>query len=280
MSGYQVAVQMAVKKLLTVIAGVYLSLSFSTSASADVQLSNGQVLSDSPMWIVTYIEVAYGSIEEAEQLLADHAKLSREEEGNLYFEAVQRIGRQNHFAIMEAWAHPEARARHAAQDHTIAHRHEIQPILYSPYDERVHVGLETIDPQSIAAGDSETVYVLTHLDFSPPEQFAPCNRRPDPNGPCGNDLVSGIAKDSRSHDGNMRFDVLTQTNRLNHMTVVEMWSDLASFEAHQIHPQKKDFRDAITGIEEGSGVHPDPQFTMTRLIGALWDERLYRLIDD
>ena len=261
------------KKLLAVFA-----LGFCVSVQADAELADGTVLSDSPMWIVTYIEVAFDEVDQAKHLLADHVAASRGEPGNQYFEAVQRIGRQNHFVVMEAWADPQARAAHAAADHTIALRHAIQPILYSPYDERVHLSLEAIDPESIPAGNAETIYAITHLDFSPPEQFAPCSRRLDPSGPCGNDLVIGIAKDSRSHAGNMRFDVLTQANRLNHMKVVEMWEDLQALEEHQLHADKKNFRDAIVGIEEGSGVHPDPQFTMTRLIGALWDERLYRLV--
>ena len=257
----------------------YCVLIYSIPAIADVQLANGRVLSDSPMWIVTYIEVAPDRIEEAERLLTNQVQASRQEEGSLYIEVVQRISRQYHFVLLEAWADPDARADHAAATHTLAFRQALQPLLYSPYDERVHVGLETIAPDSIPLGNLETVYAITHADFSPPEQFAPCNRRPNPAGPCGNDLLIGLATDSRLHQGNMRFDVLTQTNRLNHMTVVEMWQDLAAQESHQLHPQKMHFRDAIVGLEEGSGVHPDPQFTMTRMIGSLWDERLYRLIN-
>ena len=259
---------------------VIAALVWSTFAWADVELSDGTILSESPMWIVTYVEVGYDSVDEAKKLLSAQADASGVEQGNLYFEVVQRIGRQNHFALLEAWIDPDARALHAAAEHTIAFRNELQPFLYSPFDERVHVGLDTVSLESIPAADSETVFAITHLDYSPPEQFAPCNRRPNPEGPCGNDLVVGLAQNSRSHEGNMRFDVLTQTNRLNHMTVVEIWEDLHSLESYQLHPKKRDFRDAIVGIEEGSGVHPDPQFTMTRLIGSLWDERLYRVFEN
>ena len=270
------------KKLFSAILAMalgYSALLYSTSANAEVQLADGTVLSDSPMWIVTYIEVAPNAIQAAERVLIDQVQASRQEVGSLYVQVVQRISRQYHFVLMEAWASPGARAEHAAANHTLAFREALQPLLYSPYDERVHVGLETMHADAIPLGDSETVFAITHADFSPPEQFAPCNRRPDPTGPCGNDLLTGLAVDSRLHQGNMRFDVLTQTNRLNHMTVVEMWEDLEAQENHQLHSQKMDFRDAIVGLEEGGGVHPDPQFTMTRLIGALWDERLYRLIE-
>jgi len=246
---------------------------------ADVELGDGTVLSDSPTWIVTYIEVAADAVEETERLLAAQVAASKMEDGNLRFEAVQRISRDNHFVVLEAWSSPQTRANHAAAAHTMAYRTALQPLLYAPYDERPHLGLEATAFDSIPEGDSETVYVITHADSIPPEQFPPCNRRPDPNGPCSNGLLINLAQDSRLHRGNMRFDILTQSNRPNHMTVVEMWQDSDTQLAHQVHPDKKDFRDALAGIEVGSGVDPDPQFVPDMLTGSLWDERLYRLIN-
>lgn len=256
-----------------------LGLGASAQINADVELRDGTILPGSPLWIVSYIEVAPDDIEEAKRLIVKHAQVSREDAGNLRFEVMQRIGRQNHFVVLEAWSDPASQASHTSADHKIAYRHALQPLLYSPYDERFHVGLETADAAGIPKGDSNTVYAITHADLSPPEQFAPCNRRPNPEGPCGNDLITGIAIAGRSHQGNMRFDVLTQINRANHMTVVEMWRDSDAQAAHQSHPERKNFRDALLGIEEGSGVSPDPQYRYSRLIGSLWDERLYRLIE-
>ena len=251
-------------------------LAFSLWASADIELSNGQILSDSPTWIVSYIEIDADATEQVQQLIRQQVASARASAGNLYFEAAQRLSRDYHFVIIEAWANPEARANHAAAAHTRTFRQALQPFLYSPYDERIHVALEAADPRNFPAADASTIYAITHADLTPPEQFAPCPRRPNPQGPCGNDLITGIAVASRSHAGNLRFDVLTQNNRSNHMTLVEMWRDSESQLAHQLHPQKKDFRDALVGIEEGSGVQPDPDFAYSRLIGSLWDERLYR----
>lgn len=262
------------KKLLMILA-----LGFCVSLNADVELADGTILSDSPTWIVTYIEVAASAVDETERLLKEQVAASRMERGSLRFEAIQRVNRNNHFVVLEAWSGPEARAAHAAADHTIAYRKALQPLLYAPYDERPHLGLEATFFAEIPAGTADTIYVITHADSIPPEQFAPCNRRPDPNGPCSNGLLIELAQDSREHEGNLRFDVLTQSNRPNHMTVVEMWENSAAQLAHQIHPEKKDFRDALAGIEVGSGVNPDPQFTPDMLTGSLWDERLYRLIN-
>ncbi|MBT5330669.1 MAG: hypothetical protein HOL48_02680 [Porticoccaceae bacterium] len=258
---------------------VILALGWSVSSFADIELADGTILSDSPMWIVTYIEVAGDAVEETEQLLRDQVQASRMEEGNLRFEAVQRISRSNHFVVLETWTSPETRAQHAAADHTLAYRQALQPLLYAPYDERPHHGLEVTALDDIPAGDADTVYVITHADSIPPEQFPPCTRSAYPNSLCSNALIVQLALDSRDHEGNMRFDILTQSNRPNHMTVVEMWQDSETQLDHQSHQEKKDFRDALAGIEMGSGVNPDPQFTPDMLTGSLWDERLYRLIN-
>lgn len=255
------------------------ALLLATASFADTKLNDGTVLSDSPTWIVTYVEVDVDTVEEAAGLISAQSAASRNEEGNLYFEGLQRLGQDNHFVLLEAWSDSAARAKHAAADHTQSYRSALQPMLYAPYDERPHVGLEAIAPQDIPDADEATVFVLTHADIIPPEQFAPCNRASDPAGPCGNDLLTNLAKVSRAQKGNMRFDVLTQSNRGNHMTVVEMWDSSATQAAHQTSLGKKSFRDELAGIEAGSGVSPDPQFVPNMMTGSLWDERLYRLME-
>ena len=88
-----------------------------------------------------------------------------------------------------------------------------------------------------------------------------------------------IREVSRKHKGNLRFDALTQTNRPNHMTVVEMWAADKDQEAHQVTADVKNFRDALSGLVPGSGVAGDPLFLLNPLTGSLYDERLYKLID-
>lgn len=265
--------------LLKLLTGVC-AIAIATGAIADTRLNDGTVLADTPTWIVTYIEVAADLVDEARDLIVEQSNTSRLEEGNLRFEALQRLGRSNHFVILEVWTDLDARAAHAASAHTETFRKALQPKLYAPYDERPHVGLAATVPESIPEGDDTTIYVLTHADIIPPEQFAPCNRAPNVDGPCGNDLLINLAKASRKHAGNMRFDILTQSNRGNHMTVVEMWDKADSQAAHQSHPDKKRFRDEFAGVEAASGVNPDPQFILNMMTGSLWDERLYRSIID
>ena len=267
------------KTLFRTLSGfIVLSFVFALSAQADTKLRDGTILSDKPLHILSYIEVAPSSAAAPAAMLKKQVAASKSEAGNLRFEALERIGRKGHFVVLEAWTGPKARANHAKAAHTISYRKALQSHLYNPYDERPHVSLDAVDPAKIAKGSASTVYVVTHVDIIPPEQFAPCKRQVDKAGPCGNELVVGLVKASRSHPGNMRFDVITQSNRSNHMTVVEMWDSAKSQEAHQVTGDVKSFRDMLSGIKAGSGVAKYPQFVLNPLTGSLYDERLYRLL--
>jgi quinol monooxygenase YgiN len=248
-------------------------------AQAQTKLRNGTVLSDKPYYIVTYVEVASSSAAKAAELIKAQRAAGAGQAGNLRFEALQRIGRPNHFVILEAWVDQDARNNHAKAAHTVAFRKSLQPLLYNPYDERPHAGLDAVDPRSIKNGTASTLFVVTHVDIIPPEQFAPCKRQVSESGPCGNDLVLAMVKASRKHAGNLRIDALTQTNRTNHMTIVEMWSNASDQAAHEVTGDIRTFRDGLFGITPGSGVPADPLFLFNPLTGSLYDERFYRQIN-
>jgi quinol monooxygenase YgiN len=267
------------RNLISVLAGfVLLSFAGTLAANADVKLSNGTMLLDKPYFIVTYIEAAPSDAAKVAALIKTHIAASLKEKGNLRFEGLRRIGRKNHFAILEAWTDKAARDAHAKSAHTIKFRKDLQPYLYNPYDERPSVGLVAADPTKIKKGTRATLYVLTHADLIPPEQFPPCKRQVDENGPCGDALLKKLAADSRKQKGMLRFDILTQANRPNHNTIVEMWTSSKAQQAHTVSTEVKTFRDGLSGIKPGSGVNPDPLFVLNPLTGSLYDERLYRLI--
>jgi quinol monooxygenase YgiN len=250
-----------------------------SATAADVKLANGTMLSDKPFYIVTYVEVDPSAAAKAEKLIGKHGADSRKDAGNLRFEVLQRTGRRNHFIILEAWSDQAARDSHAKAVHTLAFRKALQPLLYSPFDERAHVGLIAGDPKKEPKAGKGAVYVLTHVDIIPPEQFAPCKRQVKETGPCGNDLVTQLVAAGRKGEGNLRFDALTQANRPNHMEIVEVWKTSAAQHKHTVSKPVKDFRDELSGIPPGSGVPSDPTVLLNPLTGSLYDERLYTSID-
>lgn len=256
-----------------------LILSFAPLAQADVELSDGTVLSSEPYYVVTYVEAAPSSADEAAASIEEFVATSKSDPGNVRFEAARRLGRDNHFVILEAWTDQAARDAHAAAEHTTTFRQDLQPLLYHPYDERPHVALDAVDPATLTAADPSSIVVVTHVDIIPPEQFPECSRQVDPAGPCGNALVEQLVAASRAHPGNLRFDALTQANRPNHMTIVEVWDNEEDQAAHTVSDDVKMFRDALSGIVPGSGVADDPLFVLNPLTGSLYDERLYKPLD-
>ena len=247
--------------------------------AAEVKLADGTILSDKPFYIVTYIEADPSEAAEAKKLISEHSAASKKDAGNLRYEALQRIGRKNHFIILEAWSDQAARDAHAKAAHTLAFRKALQPLLYSPFDERAHVALIAGDPSKEPKPGKRAVYVLTHVDIIPPEQFPPCKRQVNETGPCGNALVTQLVAAGRKGDGNLRFDALTQANRPNHMEVVEVWKSSAAQRRHTVSKAVKDFRDELSGIPPGSGLTRDPTVLLNPLTGSLYDERLYKSID-
>ena len=262
-----------------VLASLFLMLGTASVMAADVKLGDGTMLSANPFYIVTYVEVAPTEIAEAKSLIKQLSADSKKDAGNLRYEVLQRIGRKNHFLILEAWADQDTRNAHAKAAHTLAFRKALQPLLYSPFDERAHVALVAGDPAKEPKPGKRAVYVLTHVDIIPPEQFPPCKRQVNESGPCGNALVKQLVAAGRKGAGNLRFDALTQANRPNHMMIVEVWKSSKTQKRHTVSKAVKDFRDELSGIPPGSGAPSDPTVLLNPLTGSLYDERVYRSID-
>jgi quinol monooxygenase YgiN len=74
--------------------------------------------------------------------------------------------------------------------------------------------------------------------------------------------VKQLAGDSRTGEGNVRFEVVQQTSRPNHFTVVEIWANAMAVEAHSMSAATRQFRDKLASMT-----------------GALYDERMYTAVD-
>jgi quinol monooxygenase YgiN len=72
-------------------------------------------------------------------------------------------------------------------------------------------------------------------------------------------MLKQLAEASRKEAGNLRFDVLQQDGRLNHLPLIEAWRDLPAQNAHAAAEHNRAFRAKLVTLQ-----------------GALYDERLYR----
>jgi len=200
---------------------------------------------DMPVFTVTYIEVLPSAIERTTRLLEDYAGTAAAESGNLRFQTLARIERPGHFAILEAWADQRARDAHAASSATTRFRSALEPLLYSPYDERPSTPVMNTSGRG---GDGEVV-VLTHVDFV---------RTGLEDGLVA---LEAFVDRSREQPGAVDIGVIIQASRTNHMTLFEVWSNLPSQEANAVAAHSLRYRNAVF---EG--------------IGALYDERRYRVL--
>jgi quinol monooxygenase YgiN len=208
--------------------------------------AHAQAASDPTVYVVRYIEVTPTGKNQGVGLLKQLADASRKDAGTLRFDVLQRTAPANHFVIYEVWKDKEALDAHLAAPHTKQFLEAVQPLLLAPIDDRPCIATD-VAPATPASGRAR--YVITHVDFGPPNREAGIN------------LLKTVAGASRKDSGSLEYDVLQQTARTNHFEVVEVWKDEKSNDAHEMTAGTKEFRAKISP-----------------LIGAHYDRRWYKTL--
>ncbi len=221
---------------------------FGVTAFAFGIAAAAQQKADTAVYIASYVEVDPSAERTAVALLTQYRDASRKEPGNLRLDALQQIGRANHFAIVEAWRDGKSFDAHKAAAHTKDFAKKLDAVRVSPYDERTHEGITL--GSAADAPSAEAVYVVTHVDTIPPGQDEVRNR------------LKTLAGASRKESGNLSFDLL-QGVRPNHFTVVETWRTQKAAEAHASAAETRQFRDQAGRLSTN---------------GAPYDERWYKAV--
>ena len=84
-----------------------------------------------------------------------------------------------------------------------------------------------------AQSAAERVYVVTHVDLMP--TF----------GADGAKLLTAFAAEARRGPGAVRYEVIVEPDRRNHVTVVSVWESRAAFEKHLAIPHTRAFREKL-----------------------------------
>lgn len=94
---------------------------------------------DKGLYVVTHVDVAGGgNLAEPLRLVREFVADSRQDAGVIRFEAFQQEGHPNHFTIFEVWQSRKAFDAHSVAEHTRRFRQALQPMLGSPFRERLH----------------------------------------------------------------------------------------------------------------------------------------------
>jgi quinol monooxygenase YgiN len=94
------------------------------------------------IYAVSHVDVLPTEAAAGTKLLQQYAVESRKDKGAVRVEAYIQVSRVNHFTLVEVWENRQALEAHEAAAHTKKFRQQIDPMLGSPYDERLHTNAE------------------------------------------------------------------------------------------------------------------------------------------
>ena len=94
------------------------------------------------IYVVTHVDVVPTEAAAGTKLLKQYVEDSRKDKGAVRVEAYIQVSRVNHFSVVEVWENRQALDAHEAAAHTKKFREQIDPLLGSPYDERLHTMAE------------------------------------------------------------------------------------------------------------------------------------------
>jgi quinol monooxygenase YgiN len=201
---------------------------------------------DAVVYGATYVELE-PSAAQGMALLRALAAVSRKEDGNLRFQVLQERQRPNRFVVIEAWKDQAAFESHRKGKPYSEFNEKLASVRNAPPDERVHNALVAANMPGPSPG---TVWVVTHVDVPPPSKDA-----------CIGELKT-LVEASRKEPGNLMFEVVQQTNRPNHFTVVEVWRDGKALDAHGTAEHTRRFR---------ANLGP--------MLGAPYEDRVYAAVE-
>ena len=121
------------KKLIVLASSLALSWGIYRMAVA-----SAAVEAEEPLHVVTHVDVMPKFTADGRELLAQFAIDSRKDAGAVRIEVFEELGRPNHSTVVEVWESRKAYDDHLMADHTRAYRAKLQPMLGSPFDERLH----------------------------------------------------------------------------------------------------------------------------------------------
>ena len=110
--------------------------------------------------------------------------------------------------MMKSGAMPRAQASHIAAAGTARLHDKLKPYLAAPIDGRLHTGFAVGQSKVSGAG---SVYVLTHVDLTGAKNDE------------GLTAPKQLSIDSAQDAGSLRYHVLQQSSRPNHLTLIAVW---------------------------------------------------------
>ncbi len=90
-----------------------------------------------PVCVVAFVDVDPKQADQVLGLLRAYGDASRRAPGARRFEVLRELARPNHFTLLETWDNEAARQAREVSEATRQFRTRLQPLLASPFDERL-----------------------------------------------------------------------------------------------------------------------------------------------
>ena len=120
---------------------VWIALILVSGSLAGRGLAQDQAMRDR-IYVVTHVDIIPPQKDAGTKLVQQYVTDTRKDQGLVRVEAGSEISRGNHIMIVEVWQNKKAFDEHVAASHTRQFRQQLDPMLGSPYDERLHQNLE------------------------------------------------------------------------------------------------------------------------------------------
>ena len=90
------------------------------------------------MYVVTHIDLMPAGTDSGVAAMRVFAAETLKEPGCTRFEILQQAGRPNHLTLVGSWKDQKACDTHDSSAYTKTFREKMQPLIGSPWDERLH----------------------------------------------------------------------------------------------------------------------------------------------
>lgn len=187
-----------------------------------------------PVFVVTYLDVATTSVPQGIELIKNFRDDSRRENGNLEFSTLQEMNRPNRFVIMEGWQSQAAYETHDKSTMMLEFQAVLKNVRNSPTNPHTLLPFANVTtPRAIPPG---ALYMVEHIDF----------RGGDPSVAEGAvAFVKALAEATQKEPGALRYDIYRRpAPRINHYEVIAAWADQKAFDAHETAAHTMAFRNA------------------------------------
>ncbi len=197
-----------------------------------------------PVYAVAYIEVLPGKEKQGRRLVLDHVADAKKAAGAVSIDALARVGYPDQFALIEQWQSQKAKDDYAAGASVKDFRGNLAKIEAAALDERIQGPLfvESDKPAAVPP-----IIMMTHIDVIPTALETARGR------------IKQLVDGNRHKNNNIRYDILVQTNRQNHMTLIEGWKSQGDKNAESAAAETVSFRHDLSPMS-----------------GSPYDERMYR----